>query len=227
MASLDDILTTQKNGVIAINNLNQTMSLILAQVTALATTVTGVIGPTGPTGVIGPTGALGPTGPSGGPIGPTGATGSTTTYFGSFYDTTIQTNPVADVVRPFYLNTTDLSKGVSVVSGYLMQVANSGVYNIAFSAQLEKTSANKADVDIWLAKNGTNVPWTTTTTVVEGSSDRQVAAWNFFLNLNSKDTAEIRWHSSDTNVALVAVSGHTVPSHPDIPSVIVTVNSVS
>lgn len=35
MASLDDILTTQKNGVIAINNLNQTLSGILIDLDSL------------------------------------------------------------------------------------------------------------------------------------------------------------------------------------------------
>lgn len=66
MATLDDILTTQKNGVVAINN--------------LASRINGFVGPTGPTGPLGPvgpsggpTGPTGPGGPSGGPTGPTGA----------------------------------------------------------------------------------------------------------------------------------------------------------
>jgi len=113
-----------------------------------------------------------------------------------------------------------------VVSGSMIQVANSGVYNIQFSAQLEKSSANKEDVDIWLSKNGVGVPWSATTIVVEGSSDRQVAAWNFFLSMDSNEYAELYWHSDDLNVAAIAASGHAVPAHPDIPSIILTVNNV-
>jgi len=108
----------------------------------------------------------------------------------------------------------------------MIQVANSGVYNIQFSAQLEKSSANKEDVDIWLAKNGVGVPWSATTIVVEGSSDRQVAAWNFFLSMDSNEYAQLLWHSDDLNVVALAASGHAAPAHPDIPSIILTVNNV-
>jgi hypothetical protein len=108
----------------------------------------------------------------------------------------------------------------------MIQVANSGVYNIQFSAQLEKSSANKEDVDIWLSKNGVGVPWSATTIVVEGSSDRNVAAWNFLLSMDTNDFAELYWHADDLNVVALAASGHAVPAHPDIPSIILTVNNV-
>jgi len=109
----------------------------------------------------------------------------------------------------------------------MIQVANSGVYNIQFSAQLEKSSANKEDVDIWLSKNGVGVPWSATTIVVEGSSDRQVAAWNFFLSMDTNEFCTVgTGNSDDLNVVALAASGHAVPSHPDIPSIILTVNNV-
>jgi len=93
--------------------------------------------------------------------------------------------------------------------------------------QLEKKSANKEDVNIWLRKNNVDIPWSATEIVVEGSSDRVVAAWNFFLSMDANEFAEIVWHTPDTDVEAVAVSGHTNPSHPDIPSIILTVNNVS
>lgn len=43
MASLDDILTTQKNGVVAINGLNQTFTNILAVLQTIATNTTAVL----------------------------------------------------------------------------------------------------------------------------------------------------------------------------------------
>jgi hypothetical protein len=166
-------------------------------------------------------------GPSGA-VGPSGAAGTDATqrYFLNAFDTTTQTNPSASSGNAFTYNTTIDSRGVSVISGSMIQVANSGVYNIQFSAQLEKSSANKEDVDIWLAKNGVGVPWSATTIVVEGSSDRQVAAWNFFLSMDSNEYAQLYWHSDDLNVVALAASGHAVPSHPDIPSIILTVNNV-
>jgi hypothetical protein len=171
-------------------------------------------------GIPGPTG---PTGPSG-VVGPSGYTSER--YFLNAFDTTTQTNPSAASGNAFTYNTVVDSRGVSVVSGSMIQVANSGVYNIQFSAQLEKSSANKEDVDIWLSKNNVNVPWSATTIVVEGSSDRQVAAWNFFLSMDTNEFAQLYWHSDDLNVVALAASGHVVPAHPDIPSIILTVNNV-
>lgn len=188
----------------------------------------GIPGPIGPSGVVGPSGAVGPSGVIG-PSGAVGATGPNPTprYFGSFFDTTVQTNSPVNTAHPVYLNTTDIASGVSVVSGYLLKVANSGIYNLQFSLQLQKTSANKQDVDIWFAKNGTDIAWSNTRVNVEGSSEKQVAAWNTFVSLDANHTTEIRWSSSDANVQLVATSGLSTPTRPDIPSVIVTLNNVS
>jgi len=172
----------------------------------------GIPGPTGPSGAVGPSGAAG--------------TDATQRYFLNAFDTTTQTNISAASGNAFNYNTTVDSRGVAVVSGSMIQVANSGVYNIQFSAQLEKSSANKEDVDIWLSKNGVGVPWSATTIVVEGSSDRQVAAWNFLLSMDTNEFAELYWHSDDLNVVALAASGHAVPAHPDIPSIILTVNNV-
>jgi len=169
-------------------------------------------------------GPAGPVGPSG-EAGPSGANASPR-YFLNAFDTTTQTNPSAASGNAFNYNTVADSRGIAVVSGSMIQVANSGVYNIQFSAQLEKSSANKEDVDIWLAKNNVGVPWSATTIVVEGSSDRQVAAWNFFLSMDTNEYAQLYWHSNDTNVVALAASGHAVPAHPDIPSIILTVNNV-
>ena len=169
----------------------------------------------GPAGPIGPSGVAGPSGADASPR-----------YFLNAFDTTTQTNPSAASGNAFNYNTVADSRGITVVSGSMIQVANSGVYNIQFSAQLEKSSANKEDVDIWLAKNNVGVPWSATTIVVEGSSDRQVAAWNFFLSMDTNEYAQLYWHSDDLNVVALAASGHTVPAHPDIPSIILTVNNV-
>lgn len=171
----------------------------------------GIPGPTGPSGAVGPSGAAG--------------TDATQRYLLDAFDTTTQTN-TATSGNAFTYDTTVNARGIAVVSGSMIQVANSGVYNIQFSAQLEKTSANKEDVDIWFRKNNVDVPWSATTIVVEGSSEKQVAAWNIFLSMDTNEFAEIVWHTADTNVKAVAVSGITDPVHPSIPSIILTVNNV-
>ena len=152
------------------------------------------------------------------------ATGS----YGSFYDTTTQTNLVANIPRSMSLNTTDITNGVSI-SGSIspfntyIKTENAGVYNIQFSAQLDKTDSGADEVVIWLRKNGINLTDTATTITLIGNNGKQVAAWNWFVNSAANDYYQIIWQSADTNVRLLA---EPADGHPGIPSVIVTANRV-
>ena len=153
------------------------------------------------------------------------ATGS----YGSFYDTTTQTNPVANTPRSMSLNTTDITNGVSVSGSTnpfntYIKTQNAGVYDIQFSAQLDKTDAGKDEILIWLRKNGIDLTDTATTVTLTNNNDKVVAAWNWFVNSAANDYYQIIWYSPDTNIRLLAepISG----THPGIPSVIVTVNRV-
>jgi len=151
-----------------------------------------------------------------------------TPYYGSFYDTTTQTNPSGNgYYNIMRLNSTAEARGVSVVSGGLLQVANSGVYNIQFSAQVDKIDAGTDDAEIWIAKNGQNVPWSTTQLTLDKNNARYVAAWNWVLTMDTQEHAEIRWHSLDVDMRLYATGVATSPDRPGVPSVIVTVNRVA
>jgi len=164
-------------------------------------------------GLKGDTGATGATGPPG-----TGGLGS----YGSFYDTTIQTNAVA-AGNAMKFNTTDFNSGVSIVSNSRITFTNAGKYNIAFSAQMEKTDGGTDTAEIWLKKNGNNEPFTNTKFYLVGNNAKMVAAWNFFVNASANDYYEIFWYSSDTNVRVLAeIAG----ARPAIPSIIMTVNQV-
>lgn len=205
------------------NSLNQLPGFVTA-VSGIAATVatSGFVGATGPIGVTGATGPVGVTGATG-VAGPSGAVAQR--YLLNAFDTTTQTN-TATSGNAFTYDTIVDSRGITVVSGSMIQVANSGVYDIQFSVQLEKDSANKEDVDIWFRKNGVDVPWSATTIVVEGSSEKQVAAWNIFMSMDTNEYAQIIWHTADTDVKAVSVSGITNPPHPSIPSIILTVDNV-
>lgn len=208
------------------NSLNQ-LPVFITAVSGIASTVaySGYAGATGPVGVTGATGPVGTTGVTGatGAVGPSGA--EAPRYVLNAFDTTTQIN-TATSGNAFTLNTVADSRGITVVSGSMIKVAQSGVYDIQFSIQLEKSSANKQAIDIWFRKNGVDVPWSNTTTVVEGSSEKQVAAWNTFLSMNTNEYAQIMWYTPDTAVKAVAVSGLTNPTRPDIPSIILTVDNV-
>jgi hypothetical protein len=154
---------------------------------------------------------------------------TSTGSYGSFYDTTTQTNPVANIPRSMSLNTTDITNGVSVsgssspLNTYI-KIANAGVYNIQFSAQLEKTDSGTDFVDIWLRRNGIDLMDSATNVTLIGNNDRQVAAWNWFATAGIGDYYQIMWSSADTGARILAEPATGV--HPGIPSVIATVNRI-
>jgi hypothetical protein len=148
-------------------------------------------------------------------------------FYGAFCSTGSQTNPVGNVSRSINLETTEHSNGVSIVSGSRITVANKGVYNLQFSAQLEKTDNGVDIVYIWFKKNGSNVPRSNTSLDVlkqAGGSGRFVAAWNYVDTMNAGDYLEIIWQAADTNMILAydPASGN----YPSIPSVIATLTQV-
>ncbi|MGA1646472.1 MAG: hypothetical protein ACO4AV_16020, partial [bacterium] len=107
-----------------------------------------------------------------------------------------------------------------------------GIYNIQFSAQLDKTDSGEDDVEIWLMKNGNNVDDTATVITLSGNNAKSVAAWNFFVDADANDYFVIMIASSGSStgrqVTIHAGSSLVSPplGIPDIPSTIVTVNQV-
>jgi hypothetical protein len=149
-------------------------------------------------------------------------------YYGSFYDTTTQLSDGLTSAMPMRLNTTAEAYGVSIVGTSNIKVANAGVYNVQFSAQLENTSSGKHDVNIWLTKNGINESNTDTKVTLVGNNAKDVAAWNFVLSLNANDYITLYWACTDsTNIQLTAAGPSVSPTRPAIPSVIVTVSQIT
>lgn len=145
---------------------------------------------------------------------------------GSYYDTTTQTNPVANTVNLFTYNSVSSQFQIGLGSPTSkVYVIDTGLYNFQFSTQLDKTGGSASEVYIWPRVNGVNVPDSATRIVIDGPNSEIVPAWNFFLVMQAGDYFELAWQSSDTAVIAPAVS----PSGniPGIPSVILTVNWVS
>ena len=144
----------------------------------------------------------------------------------SYYDTTTQTNPVADTVNLFTYNSVvsefQVTRGTPTSKIF---VNNTGVYNFQFSAQLDKASANSGLIYIWPRINGVNVPDSATKIVISGSDAEIVPAWNFVLVLAAGDYFELAWQSSETDVTILAESA--TGNVPGIPSIILTVTWVS
>jgi hypothetical protein len=176
-------------------------------------------GPTGPQGVTGATGPQGPAGPM-----PSFA-------YGSFYDTTTQTLSSANTAQAMSMNQSTngvggvIAQGVSVVSGSRITFAAAGVYNIQFSAQMDKTDAGSDDASIWLRQNGADVAWSNTNITLDATK-RSVAAWNFMISVNAGDYVQLMWSTPDVNMRILAGAAGTNPTRPAIPSLILTVQQV-
>jgi hypothetical protein len=147
-------------------------------------------------------------------------------HYGAFSDTTLQTAASIDTAYGMVFNTTDSSNGVSIGSpSSRLVVDNQGVYNVQFSAQLDKTSGGAGNIYIWLRKNGTNVANTASTVAIQGTAARTVAAWNFIIQLEPTNYVELMWATDDTSVRILAASATSV--WPAIPSVICTITQVN
>ena len=148
--------------------------------------------------------------------------------YGQFYDMTTQSGSSGSI-QSMKLNTTDLSEGVSIVSGSQIKVENAGVYNLQFSAQLENTVNTNIVFNIWFAKNGNSIPNSNTHIDVARAQSAQLgkvpAAWNFLSHLDDNDYLEIKWTCNDTGGILHYDAG--TPSIPATPSVIVTITQIA
>lgn len=154
-------------------------------------------------------------------------TGSIQSYYLSAYHTASLTNPVPLAENTMSFSTTDFSYGISISGSYRdkIKIEHGGIYDIQFSAQLDKTTSTNTTVYIWLNKNGTNVPDSNTgVTLGGGQNDAAVASWNFFVSASAGDYYQLRW-GADRDNARVLYSSASIG--PNVPSIILTVDRIA
>ena len=150
-----------------------------------------------------------------------------TRYYGAFSSNSGQTNPVINQVNTMSADTTENNNGVVLSANTRFVVQNAGVYNIQFSAQLQKTDNGTNTVYVWFRKNGVNIPRSNTQIDVSkqaGGNGKLVLAWNFVDTFNANDYIEILWQSDDLTMSLATFGASG--NYPSTPSVIVTVTQV-
>lgn len=148
-------------------------------------------------------------------------------FYGSFYHTASLLNAIASAENTMSFSTTDFAYGVSISGSYRdkIKIEYSGIYNIQFSVQLDKSTSTNTTVYIWLSKNGTNVPDSNTgVTLGGGQNDSSVAAWNFFVSASSGDYYQLKWGADRTNARILYATSSIGPT---VPSVILTVNRIA
>ena len=149
-------------------------------------------------------------------------------WYGGFSDYTDQTHTATNTAKVITFNTTDLSRGVTLVSSSRLTVTYAGDYNLMWSGQFTNTDSQLQDVDVWIRINGTDVVGSTGRISVpnkHGSVDGHVLpAWNYFLTLNANDYVQLYWAVSSTAVSLQTSAASAWA--PSTASVIATLNRI-
>ena len=107
--------------------------------------------------------------------------------------------------------------------------ANTGIYNLQFSSQMDKSDAGVDNVNFWLRKNGVDIPYSAGNLSLQGASPAyMMPAWNYVLSLVAGDIIELYWGSADENMSIYSEVAQTSPfAHPAIQSTILTITQQS
>lgn len=147
--------------------------------------------------------------------------------YGMFYDTTTQTAAAINTAYALTLDTTAYAYGGVRRGSPTSRVycGTPGLYNFAFSLQLDKTLGGTASIWIWGRKNTTDIAWSASHFHIQGNTNEAFVAANFFVDMGVDDYFQLMWATNDTT-AVVQASPAAAPI-PAIPSVILTVNQVN
>ena len=135
--------------------------------------------------------------------------------YGFFYDTTTQTNPVANTPNLVTFNTTGTNNQVTV-AGSQITVVNSGTYSKVFTLSFEKTSPGAPTVaSIWMRRNGVNVSNSAQEIAVPNQVSLLFVSGNYTLALDAGDNISMAWSSPDLAVQLSFLPATvTLPATP-------------
>jgi hypothetical protein len=196
----------------------------------------GTSGTTGTSGSSGSSGSSGTSGSSGssGTAGTSGRNGidgssgaSIANWYGSFSSSQTQVVTAANTPTAISYNTVEISNGTTI-SGSQIGFQHTGIYEIGYSLQVEKTQGGgSADVEIWLKKNGSDVLRTDSILGLSSNSVKQLPFVSIMLELVANDYLEIFFASDSEHIQITAVAAQTTPyAVPAAPSIIVVAKQI-
>jgi len=162
-------------------------------------------------------------------LGPTGGKYLKFPY-GAFSSGVDQT-AIANTATLMTLDTTDFSNDVSISSSKIT-VANSGIYNLQFSVQLENADNAPQDTFIWLKQNGVDIVGSTGKVGMParkgvGDPFHSIFGWNYFVSMTAGQYIEIYWSTTNANVSIQFYAASGSPTKPSTQSVVATMSFVS
>jgi hypothetical protein len=152
-------------------------------------------------------------------------------YWGTWYSTATQTASLINTAYPITVNTVGgtfdgfyiSGSNGSTVSGSAIVIPKTSTYDFQFSLQIYNSGGGGASsaVNIWLAVNGSTVPYSNTQVSVNANSPYVVAAWDFMGSYNVGDKLQLMWSTTHANNTIAKLSA-AAPA-PETPSVIFTI----
>lgn len=156
--------------------------------------------------------------------------------YAAFYDagTTDQTGSTTDRTAVKWATASVEGAGITVVSDSRITLATAGTYRINASLQFLNSDNTVRTVDIWFAKNGTNIPNSGARVTIPKSSEggTNLVAYEIFETVAAGDYLEMYWRPSNVSaklhyIASVAENAGVTPAIPAIPPTIVVVQRIA
>lgn len=146
---------------------------------------------------------------------------------GLFFNTIDQTFAAVNTAYPIEFNATYLNNAVRLQAGSTskVEVSIGGIYNFQYSGQVKTTSSSTKTLYLWIARNDTNIGYSTHAWSFHNNDQYAEISWNFNIDLDIGEYIELFVASDDTAIRLDAEAA-TAP-HPGIPSGVLAVNFVA
>ena len=103
---------------------------------------------------------------------------------------------------------------------------NTGIYNMQYSLQFETTNNSAAQIDVWFAKDGNDMPYTDSIFYIP-TTGYGIGAVNVVTEIISGSYIELKYATADVNAAVNTVSGSGAYSRPQSPAIILTLTQIS
>lgn len=148
---------------------------------------------------------------------------------GLFFNTQDQAFTGNDTAMSIEFDSTYLSNAVQLrgTSASEIEVLVSGVYNFQYTGQLVSSSGNVKAVSLWIARNGTDIPYSTRITTVKANGDYIEATWNFNIDLAAGEYIELKTSVDDHYTEIDFAATPATSPYPAGASSVLTVNFIA
>jgi len=144
-----------------------------------------------------------------------------------YFSTADQALVASNTAQPVTFNQTYLESGFVQDGGTDSEITAvyGGVYSFQLTLTLTSTNGSSKDAYVWIARNGTDLGYTTRPYNISGSGRMLDIQWAFDIDVAAGEYIEFYWSGTNTNLELGASAA--VTPHPGIPSAVLTVNFIS